>query len=93
MTSTNDDDDDFDLTVHDDDRPADALDTECLGHYATLDAYLRAAVDTLVLPEGQWLLDCLDLQRVRDCLESCGRYRLRVHGGRVFRDHMLDEPG
>ena len=91
MTSTND--DDFDLTVHDDDRPADAFDTECLGHYATLDAYLRAAVDTLVLPEGQWLLGCLDLGRVRDCLESCGRYRLRVHAGRLFRDHMQSGPG
>jgi hypothetical protein len=85
---TSHDDDDFDLTIHDDDRPADALDTEFLGRYATLDAYLRAAVDTLLLPEGQWLLDCLDLLRVRECLESGGRYRLRLADGRVFRDRL-----
>jgi hypothetical protein len=93
MTSNDDDDDDDDLTVHDDDRPTDALETECLGHYATLDTYLRAAVDTLVLPEGQWLLDCLDLVRVRDCLESGGLYRLRVRAGRVFRDRLPCGPG
>lgn len=85
---TTNDDEDFDLTIHDDDRPADALDTECLGVYATLDEYLRAAVDPLLLPEGLWLLDCLDFRRVRDCLESGGRYRLRLRGGRVFRDTL-----
>ncbi len=90
MTSN---DDDFDLTIHDDDRPADTLETECLGHYATLDAYLRATVDTLVLPEGEWLLDCLDLVQVRDCLESGGLYRLRLHSGRVFRDRLQCGPG
>lgn len=87
------DDDDFDLTVHDDDRPADAFDTECLGRYPTLDAYLRAAVDTLVLPEGQWLLGCLDLGRVRRCLESGGVYRLRLAGGRVLRDRLRPGAG
>ncbi len=85
MTSN---DDDFDFTVHDDDCPDDALDTEILGHYATVDDYLRAAVDTLVLPGGEWLLDCLDLGRLRDCLESYGLYRLRLHAGRVFRDRL-----
>jgi hypothetical protein len=82
------DDDDFDLTVHDEDRPTDALDTECLGHYPTLDEYLRVAVDTLVLPEGEWLLDCLDLARVRGAFEAGGVYRLRVAGGRVLRDRL-----
>lgn len=85
---TSNDDDDFDLTVHDDDRPGDALDTECLGLYPTLDEFLFAAVDTLVLPEGQWLLACLDLVRVQACLESDGRYRLRVDDGRVLRDRL-----
>lgn len=79
---------DDDLTVHDDDRPDDALDTECLGHYDDLNEYVRTAVDPLVLPEGRWLLDCLDLDRVRDVLESGGLYRLRVAGGRVLRDHL-----
>lgn len=81
-----------DLTVHDDDRPDDALDTECIGHYPDLDAYLRTAVETLVLPEGQWLLNCLDLNRVRSNLESWGRYRLRVAGGRVLRDLLRSSP-
>jgi hypothetical protein len=34
------------------------------------------------------LLGCLDLERVRGCLESGGRYRLRVADGRVFRDRL-----
>jgi len=80
--------DDDDLTVHDGDRPDDALDTECLGYYGGLDEYLLAAVETLLLPEGQWLLGCLDLDRIRDVLESGGLYRLRVAGGRVLRDHL-----
>lgn len=84
MTSS----DDFDLTVHDDDRPADALDTECLGVYPSLAAFLRVAVDTLVLPEGAWLLDCLDLDRVQAVFEAGGIYRLRVAAGRVFRDTL-----
>ena len=74
--------------MHDDERPDDALDTECLGHYSGLHEYLRTAVDALFLPEGRWLLDCLDLDRVRDVLEHGGLYRLRVAGGRVFRDHL-----
>lgn len=80
--------DDFDLTVHADDCPADALETECLGHYDTLDDYLRTTVDPLFLPEGTWLLDCLVLDRVRGHLESSGVYRLRIGAGRVFRDRL-----
>lgn len=49
---------------------------------------MRAAVDTLVLPEGPWLLDCLDLGRVRGSFEAGGLYRLRVARGRVFRDRV-----
>lgn len=79
---------DDDLTVHDADRPEDALDTECLGHYTSLEEYLRTAVDPLLLPEGQWVLECLDLSRVRAVLESDDLYRLRVAGGRVFRDQL-----
>jgi hypothetical protein len=41
-----------------------------------------------VLPEGAWLLDCLHLDRVRVTLEAGGVYRLRVAGGRVFRDRV-----
>lgn len=79
-----------DLTVDDDDRPADALDTECLGHYADLDEYLKTAVAVLVLPEGEWLLDCLDLDRVREVLERDGLYRLRVARERVLRDQLRE---
>lgn len=95
MNSHDDDDstaDHFNLTVHDDDRPPDALRTEYLGHYATLDEFLRAAVDTLVLPEGQWLLGCLDLGRVRACIEAGGHHRLRVDAGRVFLDTLRPAP-
>jgi hypothetical protein len=65
-----------------------AHDTECLGYYTTLDEYLLAAVDIMVMYEGQWLLDRLDLTRVRDSLESGGIYRPRVADGRVFRDRL-----
>jgi hypothetical protein len=72
----------------DDDRPDDALETEYLGSYTSLDEFLRIAVDTLVRPEGEWLLDCLDLVRVRSALESGGHYRLRERDGLVFRDTL-----
>lgn len=79
---------DFDLVVHDADRPDDAVDTECLGYYDSVTDYLRVAVDTLVIPEGEWLLECLDYARVQEALEAGGLFRLRVAGGRVFRDRL-----
>lgn len=89
----NDDDNDFDLTVHDDDRPLDAADTEVVGLHATVEEYLLAVVEPPIYEEGQWLVSCLDLERLRRALESGGRYRLRAHGGRVFRDTLRRAPG
>jgi hypothetical protein len=92
MTDHEDTDEDFDLTVHDDDRPADAEDTEIVGLYATVEEYLLAVVEPLIYEDGQWLVSCLDFERLRRALESGGRYRLRVHGGRVFRDTLRRPP-
>jgi hypothetical protein len=83
-----DDDDAFDLDLHDDDRPADAAATECLGRYPSLAAFARAVLEPLVHDEGLWLLDCLDLDRVLRAMEGEGRYRLRLHAGRVLRDTL-----
>jgi hypothetical protein len=97
MTDHDDDDhdddlEDLDLTVHDEDCPADAATTEIVGIHPTVDDYLLAAVEPLIHAEGLWLLDCLDLERVQRALESGGRYRLREHGGRVFRDTLRRAP-
>lgn len=89
---TPDDDDTFDLDIHDEDRPADAIDTECLGTYPTLAAFVRTVLEPLVRDEGLWLLDCLDLDRVLHAMTGEGRYRLRLHRGRVVRDTLTPAP-
>ncbi len=61
---TADDDDAFDLDIHDY-RTADVADTECLGRYPSL-------LEPLVHDES--LLDCLALDRVLRAME--GHYRL-----------------
>lgn len=67
--------------THDDPR-----DTECLGEYPSLEAFVRATLEPL-LPAGlRWLLDCLDHDRVLLVMTAGGRDRLRIVDGRVYLD-------
>jgi hypothetical protein len=83
-----DDTDDFDSDALDGQCPADAVETEFMGRYPSLAAFVREALEVLVLPDGWWILDCLDLPAVIREMEGEGRFRLRVADGRVFRDRM-----
>lgn len=66
-------------------------DRECLGSFASLDAFVRETIGPL-LPVGlRWLLDCLDHERVVQALTAGGSDRLRVEGGRVYLERAVDE--
>ncbi len=59
-----------------------AADRECLGPSSSLAAFARDAVAPLLRPEGRWLLDCLDLDRVLRAL--AGDDRLYLTDGHVW---------
>ena len=65
-------------------------DSECLGAYPSLAAFAREAVAPLLRPDGQWLLDCLDLPRVLRVLR--GADRLRLSRGFVYLDRRPAPP-
>lgn len=61
-------------------------DSECLGDYSSLEAFVRSTLEPL-LPTGlRWLLDCLDLPAVLRAMTADGRDRFRCEGGRVYLD-------
>jgi hypothetical protein len=72
-----------------DDADADeTIDSECLGEFPSLEAFVRGTLAPL-LPDGlHWLLDCLDLDRVLWAMTADGRDRLRLEGGRVYLDRL-----
>ncbi len=72
--------------------PSDPPDSECLGDYPSLEAFVRATLGPLLPTDLRWLLDCLDLDRVLHVLTAGGRDCLRLEHGRVYLDR-LDRPG
>ena len=58
---------------------------EEVGSYPTVEAYLQAQVEDHFLRGGLWLLDCLDMARVRARFEAGGRWRYVACGGKVYR--------
>lgn len=54
-----------------------------LGDYESIDAYLRAMLEPEIHPGIAWILDCLDMPRVRARFESDGS-RLKLADGKVF---------
>ena len=75
-------DDDLDLT--------NATDSECLGSFPSLEAFVRATLEPLLPTDLRWLLDCLDHERVLHTLTAGGRDRLRITHGRVYLDRLED---
>ncbi|HEY0136656.1 MAG TPA: hypothetical protein VGB85_21380 [Nannocystis sp.] len=71
--------------------PTSPPDSECLGPYPSLEAFVRATLAPLLPAELRWLLDCLDLERVLHAMTAGGRDHLRLEGGRVYLDR-LDPP-
>ena len=71
------------LAVHMSSRdPHKPPDRDDLGPYPSLAAFARDVVAPLLRPEGQWLLDCLDVERVLRAL--AGDDLLRLEDGRVY---------
>lgn len=60
-------------------------DADYLGDYPSVEAYFRRALEDLLVPDGLWLLDCLDMTAVRRRFEADGRFRYILHAGRVHR--------
>ena len=58
--------------------------SERLGDFESIDDYMRAMLEPEIAPGVVWLLDCLDMGRVRARFESDGS-RLCVEQGQVFR--------
>lgn len=85
-------DDDLDLPIPNDGAGAEQVlsrDTtpegwEHLGDYPTLERYLRAQLEDQISDACQWLLDCLDYQKVQQRFESDGS-RLLCESGSVYR--------
>jgi hypothetical protein len=75
---------DVDLTSEEDIelRPADAAvpETEYLGSYESVAAYLRAMLEPEVTPACAWILDHLDYEAVRRRWEGDGSRLLCEHG-------------
>lgn len=69
-----------------------ATDSECLGEFPSLDAFVRDTLEPLLPAELRWLLDCLDLDRVLHAMTANGRDRLRLEGGRVYLDRLDRRP-
>ena len=73
-------------------RPTPPSDSECLSHYPSLEAFVRATLGPVLPAELRWLLDCLDLERVLHAMTAGGRDRIRLEHGRVYLDR-LGHPG
>lgn len=59
-------------------------DSEYLGDYPSLEAFVHATLEPL-LPIGlRWLLGCLDLPAVLRVMTADGRDRLHLVNGRVY---------
>ena len=67
---------------------ADTRDSECLGSFPDLGAFVRATLEPLLPRDLHWLLDCLDLERVLQAMTADGRDRLRLENGRVWLDRL-----
>ena len=80
------------MTDDDPGLPMSPADSECLGDYPSLDAYVRATLGPLLPAELRWLLDCLDLERVLHALTAGGRDRLSLVDGRVYLDRLDRDP-
>jgi len=74
--------DEFDVCLDD---AADAADTlEPIGEYRDLDHYFRSALEEFIDPGARWLLDCLDMDKVRRHFDG-DHYRHVIVAGRVYR--------
>jgi hypothetical protein len=80
--------DEFDVDMTPGDEVVPDLGVDYLGTYPSFAAFLRSQVEHLMVPEGLWLLDCIDYDAVLRALEA-GIYRIwRTADGQVFRRRL-----
>lgn len=73
------------MTIDDEAEAAgQAHDSECLGEFPSLEAFVRGTLEPLLPAHLRWLLDCLDLDRVLRAMTADGRDRLHLKDGRVW---------
>lgn len=77
--------DEFDVDMTPEGAVSSGAEVDCLGTYPSLEAFVRGQVEHLLLPEGTWLLDCLDVPAVLRALEAGTHHIWRSDDGRVFR--------
>lgn len=68
---------DFELVI--DEEP------EYLGDFSDLDSYFRNQLAELMHPAIHWILDIVDLERVRERFEA-SRHRYFIDDGKVYRE-------
>lgn len=84
--------DEFDVDMTPEPALSGEAEVECLGHYESMEAFLRSQVELLVIADGLWLLDCIDYDRVHGLLEG-DEYRIwRDDNGEVFRRRLWSDP-
>jgi hypothetical protein len=78
--------DEFDVDMTPESGVEGETEVEYLGRYDSIDAYLHSQVELLILPDGMWLLYCIDFVRVLEMMTDQGAYRIwRDDDGRLFR--------
>jgi hypothetical protein len=78
--------DEFDVDMTPESGVEGETEVEYLGRYDSIDAYLHSQVELLILPDGMWLLYCIDFLRVQEMMTDQGAYRIwRDPDGRLFR--------
>ena len=78
--------DEFDVDMTPESGVEGETEVEYLGRYDSIDAYLHSQVELLILPDGMWLLYCIDFLRVLEMMTDQGAYRIwREADGRLFR--------
>ena len=60
-------------------------DAEKLGQYPSIAAYLQSQLEGYIHPAGLWILDYLDMPRVRARFETGGRFRYFIKSGAIYR--------
>ena len=80
--------DEFDVDMTPEPALSGEAEVECLGHFESLEAFLRSQAELLLISDGMWLLDCIDYTRVQAFLEG-DEFRIwRDDFGRVFRRRL-----
>lgn len=86
-----DDDNEFDVDMTPGDEVVLEAGVDYLGAYPDLASYLRGQVEHLLVRDGLWLLECIDLERVHRALEG-DAYEIWHADNCVYRRRLTSGP-